>query len=69
MVALARPPASHMVCKARRAPRARIAWTKVVISLAPLAPSGWPMAIAPPWTLTLSRLAPALIPWGTRPSG
>jgi hypothetical protein len=40
MVALARPPASHMVCRAYRAPRRRMAPTSVVINRLPLAPSG-----------------------------
>src|SRR5260370_338849 len=63
MVALARPPASHMVCRASRAPRACMAWTRVVISLGPLAPRGWPMARAQPGEhLGRGRRADALIP-------
>ena len=34
------------------------AFTSVVVSRAPLAPSGWPRAIAPPFTFTLSSDAP-----------
>jgi len=41
-------------------PRALRAWTRVAISLVPLAPSGWPSAMAPP--LTLSRAGSAPIP-------
>lgn len=40
MVTLAIPPPSHIVCKPQRFPRARSAWTSVVISRAPEAPSG-----------------------------
>ena len=58
MVALAMPPPSHIVCSPYRPPRCSSALTRVVMMRAPLAPSGWPMAMAPPLTLVLARSAP-----------
>jgi hypothetical protein len=58
MVALAMPPPSHMVCRPYRPPRCSSALTRVVMMRAPLAPSGWPVAMAPPLTLVLARSAP-----------
>src|ERR1700756_5920336 len=46
MVALAIPPPSHIVCRPYRPPRCSRALTSVVMMRAPLAPSGWPMAMA-----------------------
>src|SRR3984957_10962088 len=58
MVALAMPPPSHIVCSPYRPPRCSSAFTSVVMMRAPLAPSGWPIAMAPPLTLVLPRSAP-----------
>jgi hypothetical protein len=51
MVALAIPPPSHIVCDPYRPPRCSNALTSVVMLRAPLAPSGCPIAIAPPFVL------------------
>jgi Kef-type K+ transport system membrane component KefB len=53
-VAMPWPTPMHMVAAARLVPRRRISCSKVVVILAPEQPSGWPMAIAPPLTLTRS---------------
>src|ERR1700722_19942798 len=58
MVALAMSPPSQIVCKPYRPPRCSSAFTNVVMMRAPLAPSGCPIAIAPPLTLVLARSAP-----------
>ena len=58
MVALAIPPPSHIVCKPYRPPRCCRALTKAVMMRAPPAPSGWPVAMAPPLTLVVARSAP-----------
>ncbi len=60
-MALASPPASHMVRSACRASRSRIACTSVVVSRVPLgrvplAPSGCPGAVAAPCTSGDRRL-------------
>src|SRR5262249_18263425 len=47
------PTPMHMVARPFLSPRARIAWSSVATRRAPLMPSGWPSAIAPPLTLTL----------------
>jgi len=44
----------HIVAAARATPRRRNSCSSVVVILAPEQPSGWPMAIAPPFTLTSS---------------
>ena len=48
------PTPMHMVARARRAPRSCSSSAAVSASRAPLAPSGWPSAIAPPFGLTCS---------------
>ena len=48
------PTPMHMVAAPRAAPRRRISCSRVVTIRAPEQPSGWPMAIAPPLTLTRS---------------
>ena len=48
------PTPMHMVAAPRRPPRRRISCSSVVVILAPEQPSGWPIAIAPPLTLTVS---------------
>jgi alkanesulfonate monooxygenase SsuD/methylene tetrahydromethanopterin reductase-like flavin-dependent oxidoreductase (luciferase family) len=52
------PPPAHIVCSPYRPPRCSRALTSVVMMRAPLAPSGWPIAMAPPLTLVLPRSAP-----------
>jgi hypothetical protein len=47
------PRPMHMVAAPLVVPRRRISCSKVVIR-APEQPSGWPMAMAPPLTLTLT---------------
>ena len=46
------PTPMHMVARPSVASRSCMAWMSVVAMRAPEAPSGWPMAIAPPRTLT-----------------
>src|SRR5208282_3447129 len=46
------PTPMHMLAAPRATPRLRISCSKVVTILAPEQPSGCPMAIAPPLTLT-----------------
>src|SRR4029077_19543751 len=46
------PPETQRVAMPRRASRRRISWRSVVAMRAPVAPMGWPSAIAPPLTLT-----------------
>src|SRR5439155_9994825 len=58
MVTLAWPPPSHMVWRPHRPPVRSSSFSSVVISRAPVAPSGCPSAIAPPFTLTFARSAP-----------
>ncbi len=58
MVTLAWPPPSHMVSSPRRPPVRSSEWTSVVSRRAPVAPRGWPRAIAPPQTLTRAGSAP-----------
>ena len=58
MVTFAWPPPSHMVTIPYRPPVRASEWASVVSSRAPVAPSGWPSAIAPPQALTRARSAP-----------
>src|SRR3546814_4855067 len=55
IVTFAWPPPSHIVWRPYFPPVASSTPSKVAISLVPLAPSGWPSAIAPPWTLSRSE--------------
>ena len=57
IVAMPWPAPMHMVARPNFALRSSIAWISVVAMRAPLAPSGWPMAMAPPRTLTFSGSA------------
>ena len=57
-VAFAWPPASHIVWSPYRILLLRMWWMRVVINRAPLAPSGWPSAIAPPSGLSRRSSAP-----------
>src|SRR5262249_58569572 len=47
------PPETQSVAMPRWASRRRISWSSVVAIRAPVAPIGWPSAMAPPLTLTL----------------
>src|SRR5271165_5185983 len=49
------PPPMHMVTSPYRLPERRISKTSVVVRREPVAPIGWPRAIAPPLTLTMLR--------------
>src|SRR6202043_1950964 len=55
MIAGAMPPAAHMVTKPRFRSRRSSSSSTVPIRTAPVAPMGWPSAIAPPLTLILLR--------------
>src|ERR1700749_4957541 len=55
MIAGAMPPAAHMVTRPRFRPRRSSSSMTVPIKIEPVAPIGWPRAIAPPLTLTFSR--------------
>src|SRR5205809_3175122 len=54
ITAIAFPPPRHRVARPRFAPRSFIAYARVVRTLAPLQPIGWPRATAPPFTLSFS---------------
>ena len=54
MVALAMPPPSQMVSRPYRPSRRSSSFTSWVSSRAPVEPSGWPMAMEPPLTLSWS---------------
>src|SRR5690606_31488761 len=55
IVAVARAPPAHMVISAVDWSDRSSSCSAVVISRAPVAPTGWPSAMAPPLTLTRSR--------------
>ena len=55
MIAGAMPPPAHIVTNPRCKPRRSSSSSTVPISIAPVAPIGWPSAIEPPLTLTFSR--------------
>src|SRR4051812_23326090 len=48
------PPPTHMLTRPYRAFRRRISYNSVVVSFAPVQPSGCPNAMAPPLTFSLS---------------
>src|SRR5690606_31505573 len=48
------PPPLQMLARPNCTPRFRISWANVSTMRAPLAPMGWPSAMAPPLTLTIS---------------
>ena len=52
------PVPTHMVTMPYFNWRRRSAWTTVAARIAPVAPSGWPSAIAPPIGLTLAGSRP-----------
>src|SRR6185312_14131799 len=58
MIAGAMPPPAHIVTSPRFLPWRSSSSTMVPISIEPVAPIGWPSAIAPPLTLTFSRSSP-----------
>src|SRR5690242_7012744 len=60
MVAVAMAPPAHMVTRAVPAPRRSSSCSAVVSSRAPVLPTGWPRAIAPPLTFTRSGSAPCI---------
>src|SRR5581483_1522527 len=53
-VAVPSPPPQHMVTSPRSPPLRSSSWRSVVRRRAPVDPSGWPSAIAPPLTFTFS---------------
>src|SRR5262249_49754488 len=53
------PPPTHMVTMPYRALRRCISWSSVAVNFEPVQPSGWPSAIAPPFTFTLDRSKPS----------
>src|SRR5689334_7469198 len=53
------PTPTHKVARPRRALVLRISWTSVVTSRAPLQPSGWPRAMAPPLGFTFAFSRPS----------
>src|SRR4051812_37203162 len=57
-IAVASPPPMHKVATPRFRPWVSSAEMRVARSRAPLAPIGWPRAVAPPWTLSFSRGMP-----------
>ena len=63
------PPPTHIVTSPYRASRRRISWSSVAVSLAPVHPSGWPSAIAPPLTLRRRRIDRQLAQAGDRLRG
>ena len=56
------PPPRHSVASPYRPCRRCSSWSSVATIRAPLAPIGWPSAIAPPLTLTLSQSKPSSRP-------
>src|SRR5438094_5871835 len=59
IIAIAFPPPRHRVARPRFAPRSFIAYARVVRIRAPVHPSGWPRATAPPFTFSLSDEIPS----------
>lgn len=57
IVAFAVPPPSQIACRPYLALRLSISCRRVVINLVPVAPNGWPSAIAPPFTFSLFKSA------------
>ena len=53
------PTPTHIVATPRPPPRRRSSCRRLTTSRAPLIPSGWPIAIAPPFTFTCARRGPA----------
>src|SRR5690606_38162518 len=57
-VAMPRLPPTHSVARPRRRSRRSSSSTSVPRIIAPVAPSGWPIAVAPPLTLVISSVMP-----------
>src|ERR1700719_2093554 len=53
------PPPMHKVTIPRRNPSRRSEWIRRVVRTAPVAPIGWPWAMAPPSILTMSGESPS----------
>mmetsp|Transcript_42588 Transcript_42588/g.76544 ORF Transcript_42588/g.76544 Transcript_42588/m.76544 type:complete len:400 (-) Transcript_42588:462-1661(-) len=60
MVALAVPPLSHIVRSPYRPPLRSSSPIRFDINMAPVAPIGWPLAMAPPLTFTFERSPPVM---------
>src|SRR6476659_6807791 len=58
MMAMPWPPPTHIVSRPNCASRSCIPLSSVVVMRAPVDPNGWPSAIAPPLTLSLSKSIP-----------
>src|SRR5665647_934147 len=58
MMAMPWPPPMHIVSRPNCPSRAARPLSSVVVIRAPVAPNGWPRAIAPPWTLSRSGSMP-----------
>src|SRR5674476_465378 len=58
MMAIPWPPPMHIVSSPNWPSRAVRPLSRVVVMRAPVEPNGWPRAIAPPWTLSLSVSMP-----------
>ena len=58
MVPVASAPPQHMLTSASEASRRSSSCSAVVMRRLPVEPTGWPSAIAPPFTFTLSGSAP-----------
>src|SRR5436190_10270879 len=54
IVAWAWPPPSHIVWNPKPLPVRSSSWRSVTVILAPVAPTGWPSEMPPPFTFTLS---------------
>src|SRR5690606_1439744 len=61
-MAMPMPPPMQSVASPLRASRRPISWSRVVSTRAPEAPMGWPMAMAPPLTFTMSGFQPSSLP-------
>ncbi len=59
MVPVARAPPQHIEISATDLSARSSSWRAVVIRRLPVAPTGWPSAIAPPLTFTLSMSVPS----------
>src|SRR5438094_3596330 len=64
-IATAPPPPWHSPAMPRDLPRCCRACSRVTTRRAPVAPSGWPSAIAPPFTFTRSQSQSSALPLAT----
>ena len=67
--ATASPPPRQSVARPVVPPRSASAYSSVMSTRAPLAPIGWPSAIAPPFTFTRRRIQPKRVAVGQRLGG